>query len=336
MGLMCSSSPGIIPYHYGLWHMPLFMAVAGYFFCRSAGKRTVKELLATKVIAILIPCILWGIIGNIAAALVTTHHISTNIGLLDVARSLWFLKSICICFCLCVIPDRIFRYSPCLANAIAVLLCVGLYMLPEVWPICNYNIAYMFPFFYAGYITSRYNLIKRVRSWLVVSCLALAIAMWIAVTMGYFKGWSVWTSGTYLWGPLGFERHLYLNAVRLVMGFSGSVGFAGVMWHLFQWCKSRQLTGYPIVRYIRCFFIQMGVFSLSVYAVQSIVVETVFKHFMGFLYIKGHLAAIVPCNPLLYKYVYLLAAAIVMSLVCLLIIAVLAKVPLCRKYLLGK
>ena len=80
----------------------------------------------------------------------------------------------------------------------------------------------------------------------------------------------------------------------------------------------------------------MGVFSLSVYAVQSIIVEIVFKHFMGFLYYRGYLASITPCNPFVYKYVYLLGAAVALSLVCLLLIAILSRVPLCRKYLLGK
>lgn len=168
----------------------------------------------------------------------------------------------------------------------------------------NYNFAYMFPFFFVEYLTNRYHLIERVKPWMVFACLAIAVAMRVAVSMGYFKGWSVWTSGTYLWGSLGFERHLYLNSVRLAMGFTGSVGFAGLVWYAYCLFKRTGISNQPAAKGIRWFFLQMGVFSLSVCAIQSIVVETVFKHFMGFLYYGGYLAAITPCNVFVYKYVY--------------------------------
>lgn len=336
MSIMCAPSPGIVPYTLSLWHMPLFMAIAGYFFYYSAQKRTLAGLFKTKLLAILIPFVLWGVFENIAHDLVGSRHIEPAFKYLDISWNLWFLQSICLCFCLGVIPDRFFRVSPCLAHCIGVLICVALYMLPEVRPMNNYNIAYMFPFFYAGYLTNKYNLIARVKPYMICTCLVIAIAMWIAVSMGHFKGWSVWTSGTYLWGPLGFERHLYMNCVRLAMGFFGSVAFAGLTWYVYSWIKGKKFSALPIVRAVRCFFLRMGVFSLSVYAVQSIIVETVFKHFMLFLYYRGYLAAITPCNPFVYKYVYLLGVAVALSLVCLLLIAILSRVHLCRKYLLGK
>lgn len=330
---------GFIPYIMGAWDMPLFMAISGYFFFYSASKRTVRELLSNKILHIVLPCVIWGTCVSVLQELTDTHVGAEAGGYFAPHWCLWFLWSICICITLCLIPDRMRRTSPLGAHSAALLICIGLHLLPnDILPRNNYNVAYMFPFFYAGYVSSQYQLTALVRPWLVVAgCIALAVMQGLAAK-GYFPDSSVWKSGTCLFGPLGFSKHFQLTVFRMVQAFAGCVSFAALLWYAYGWMRGRSISRLLPVRMAKRFFVCVGEFSLAVYALQSIVVETFFKHWMNVLKDSGALAQAVPlpCSAALYKWVLLPFASVVLILVCLVVIHLIPKKTTLSTILLGK
>ena len=332
MHLLCDTENTINCFIFEPFNMPLFMAISGYFFYYSAKKRDIADLLKSKLLSILIPCVAWAVLCDLVTSIIFTAPHAPTWRCLYPFNNLWFLWSVCLCFCLCIIPDRLHRRNRHMGHGAAAAICIVLYLLPGR----TYSIAYMFPFFYAGYVTCMYDLNKRIKPWHIIGCCVLTVIFWICFKHGHFSGFSVWHSGTYLWGPMGVKRHLLLNVFRLTIGVTGSIGFAGMMWYAYKWFKGRSLSSHAIVLAVKETIMQMGVYSLSLYAVQSIIVETCFWRLMRSMQYRGYLDGLIPCHALTYKYVYVLGAAIVMSITCLIAIRLIARVKPLKKILLGK
>lgn len=336
------SPPGFIPYFFPSWDMPLFMAISGYFFFKSASKRSVKELLANKVAHILLPCCIGGICICILQELFHTYSYGEGKGWLAPLYSLWFLWSLCICICLCIIPHLISKASEAWAHIAALLISIGLYFIPNILPWHNYNTAYMFPFFYAGYIVCQYKLTTKSRLTYILIFLILLVFLNIALCYEpfsrHFFQYRVWASGTYLMGKLGFLTHLKLNIFRLVMALSGCVAFSGALWYAYSWGRATNLAHWRPIKAVVSFFTRVGEFSLSVYIIQSIVAETLFKSLMNILHENGTLNQVmqIPCPHRLYNLVYLPLTSTLLILICLVIIRVLSRYKATRVMLLGK
>lgn len=166
------------------------------------------------------------------------------------------------------------------------LVAIGLHFVPG-W---SYNVAYMFPFFYCGYMCNRFNLAGRVPRWVFPLCLAAACVIWsYNGYMHHFKGWSVWDSGTYILGPLGWRRHLVLVAYRNSLALLGGIGFAGCLFQAYNalrayasWRANRAFMAF-------CSFIkELGVWSLSVYVVQAVVLEILLRCGFACYLSSGH------------------------------------------------
>lgn len=255
----------------GAWHMTLFMGIAGWFFWYSVRKRPVTELLLNKARTILPPLLFWCSVTSLLHW--STHHFRPSA--LSFSFALWFLWSISICILLCTLCYHTGkRIGVALEYFMAAAIGIALHFIPG-W---SFNAAYMFPFFYGGYIANRYGRSTHFTTRRCALQLAPACGTWAFSTYtGYGSGWSVRKSSTYLFGPQGWCYHLCTNLYRLWLGFAGSVGFAGVMHALYSRYIAVFNGANPIIRFIR----ELGVYSLSVYAVQSIMVEFFFHKGAG-------------------------------------------------------
>ena len=320
----CAKPMGYLPSGtMGLWHMPLFMAIAGYFFYTSLRKATVTQIIRNKIVFILVPCIIWGTVARVFDAGV--FHGNWSLSALLPTNTLWFLWSLLLCMLLFLIPYGGMRFSRIAGHAVAILMACGLYLVPG-W---SFNVAYMFPFFYAGYACNEFNLLHRLRPWHVAVACAVIAAFAVALRFGHFKGWNVWATGTYIFHPNGVARQIYLDVVRLAIGFIGSIGFAGLVWHFYLWAKKHMQPANAVVRWVKAWLLLLGMFSLSVYAIQATIVEVLFQNLIARL-------PAMECSQLAYKCFFHPVSAILLSFLCLLCIHLLARVPLCRRYLLGK
>lgn len=273
---------GCIPLLYvmGPWHMPLFMAVTGWFFAYSVRKRSFEELAGNKCRTILMPLVLWTILYQLCLQILDatgapTDTLSTG--------SLWFLYSLLLCSLLMALCYHAARASrrPWMEYALALALAVWLNFTLKA----SYHVAYMFPFFLCGYACAHLRA-RPLPGWASCAVFAATMAFYVYVAVnGHFKGWSVWDSGTYVFGPQGWRRHLLLDGYRIFIGLAGSIGFAGVLYSAQNHAKARGWNiGHPWLSACSNWVREVGVWSLTVYAAQSVVVELLFRCGVNILY----------------------------------------------------
>ena len=274
-------TPGSVPLLYVMepWHMPLFMAVAGWFFAGSVQKRSFEELAGNKCRTILIPLVLWTILYQLCLQILDatgapTDTLSTG--------SLWFLYSLLLCSLLMALCYHAGRKTH---SAVEYALALALVVWLSTTSAAAFHIAYMFPFFFFGYACARMRA-RPLPGWASCIILASTVLFYVFAAMnGHAAGWTVWVSGTWIFGPQGWRRHLFLNCYRISLGLAGSIGFAGVMYSLQKLFKNRkwneQLAWYPVcIGWVK----ELGKWSLTVYAAQSIVVELLFSCGVSVLY----------------------------------------------------
>ena len=200
------------------FNMPLFMAICGYYFYYSAKRRTLGELLKSKLLMILVPCLAWTMLGKCTLCFLYGKHVDWAPWPWD----LWFLWSAVICMLLGSICHYAFRRVEGWAMA---LLC-GLLCLVPYDP---YNVAYMFPFFTAGYMVSKHNLASKAKPWMGWVALAAYIGLHCFIT----RESSVWISHSFLLGERPVVVQLGLNAYRFLIGVFGSAAFAFIINRLY-------------------------------------------------------------------------------------------------------
>lgn len=319
-----------IPYSMNAYNMPLFMTISGYYFYYSARKRTCSELISNKLTHILLPCIIWGTIIGCLKSVFDVHVAEEGTGMFSPLWAIWFLWSLCISFCLCIVTLCVQRHSIPISHALAAAICVGLHFLPnDVLPRNNYNIAYMFPFFYAGYLVAMYKLLDFFSIRVLAIVFLLLLAMLPILSHGYLSDLSVWKTGTYIFGNLGWERHLAINVVRIILALLGSVLFSGVFWYVCKIMKAHRQCFSPALRRIKCIILAFGEYSLGIYAIQSIIVEIIFKRLVDILWIPVNYVIVFQCVA------FPLTCAVLAGL-CLLSCRAISMIDPLRMALLGK
>lgn len=238
------------------FNMPLFMGICGYYFYYSAKKRTLGNLLKSKLLMILVPCLAWVILGK------CTRHFLYGMDWRPWPLGLWFLWSLLICTLLGCICHYAFRR---VVGWMMALLCGLLCLLP----FDPYNVAYMFPFFTVGYMVGKYNLLAKARPWMGWAALAAYIGLHCFIT----RESSVWVSHSFLLGERPVEVQLGLNAYRFLIGLVGSIAFCFVV----KWCQpllERGLNSTGMLGSARQWYLQkLGQYSLVVYASQAVFLE---------------------------------------------------------------
>lgn len=323
----------ILPSLYAMmaWSMPLFMAVAGWFFRYSVDRRSLGSLLGNKFQTLVVPTVFWRLVFTLLLSLLA--YFGRPASQWD-AICQWFLPSIIFCILLGTLCRYVGKFScPALEYACAGLIAIGLHFIPG-W---TYNVAYMFPFFYCGYMCNRFNLAGKVPHWVFPLCLAAACVIWSYIDYAHhFKGWSHWYSGTYILGPLGWKRHLVLITYRNFLGLLGSIGFAGCLFQAYNILRTKlSLRGNRAFMVFCSFIKELGVWSLAVYLVQSVVVERLLSYGFACYISSGQSNPFDDCF-LLYRWVLVPLMSLFMCWVILMIIRAIRRQPLLSRICTGK
>ena len=211
---------------------------------------------------LIIPSLLWMIIHGIMCYYIYNDYSSLSIKeiLLDETfNTLWFLKSLFICYLVYVIIALS-------NNWIKVFLTIGI--IATFSFVSWFHLKLMLPSFFVGVFMRKNKDIISMPITLILSglCFAICLIGWNAdfftSPSGLFRSMA---QGNY--EPMVI--HLWRTVFSIIIGVSGSVFFISMFGFLFNNRNLRALSKY-------------GQYTLSIYIIQTILLETVMPHYILF------------------------------------------------------
>ncbi len=150
------------------FHMPLFMAIAGFFSAKLIDK-PVRHILVNRCLPLIVPTLTLGVV------IALYEHFTTGASFLDsVALSFWFLISLALCTLLYYFTMRWRRHR-------TLMFFVGLFISQILPPLVRYdfNIGTMYPSFMLGvFLSWNFEYLKRhVRAVFVISLICFLIML---------------------------------------------------------------------------------------------------------------------------------------------------------------
>lgn len=296
------------------FHMPLFMAISGYFAYNSIF-RPIASTLKKKAIQLILPSICWYLIVSLLAMVFHRDFRIERFGdiITTLPYSYWFLKSLFMCYLLTLIGVRLMHWHKWSAILYAAAIFAG-------GEILNYaSTISMLPFFLAGTIAHNYKVeLSNYRNSLTLVSALSFIALFLLFDSGDYN--------MYL-NPFTHNRGGY-NAllIRALIGISGSVTILGLIR-----CISIRLQGRRIVR----IFASAGTLTLGIYCIQVIIAEGLLKSASG--YVERILSGLrEDMHTLAYDFIITPVAAIVTLLFAITLIKVIKRNRYSRFILLGE
>lgn len=246
------------------FHMPLFMAISGFFSVKSF-QRPVKHYLKNRSRQLLLPWVSWSII--LAVTISVMDGMITWSGFKSLfIDSLWFLKSLFICGILALLG-----FKPKGNRIVWVVLSLMISQVCMVW-----NVFIMYPCFLWGILLAKkfsyihQHLVK-------VSVISGVIFFLSSIAISITPGFWIRNAGIrqlLLNGNLEYD--LFIDVVlrryiQLIIGIFGATFFIVLFYGLFSTGKKHN------------FLASMGRFSLGVYVVQTLILETILPRFVHFM-----------------------------------------------------
>lgn len=256
--------------HHWLWrliasfHMPLFMAVSGYFYSRSLEHNSIGTVIRQRALSLLIPSTLWSML--FIGICYGVHHLcyggvttaQTHAYLHRPIPALWFLWAL---FFSCVVVAIVRRWandSPWVHGAliIATLFVPNVFFFPEIFSVHSY---FVLAYYLGQHRAAVATLLQRNtfrRALLGTACIVYAL-----LYIGMDEATTVYVSKFSLWGKYGAWEMLWRDGYRLVLGLSGTVValFLTVeLQKVLRWCKLEHLVAYT------------GTVSLGIYGLNNI------------------------------------------------------------------
>lgn len=205
-----------------MFHMPLFIAISGFFFVKSAENSTIGALIKRRFVSIMLPSLTMGALDVIliGGAKIIKHKSLDLLYFTDLLfTGLWFLT---VLFILTVIGMVIYKKLKGWSFYFGWLVVwLFFYVLPDVW-VFN-QIEFLLPFYVFGIIGRN---VKWEKMNAGISVLAL---------IGYCTCFSLFTFNDtmYLMGSECFSlNYIYRTSLRLVSGIFGilcSLAFVGCL-----------------------------------------------------------------------------------------------------------
>lgn len=281
------------------FHMPLFMALAGYFAASSV-RLGWREFIVKKFRQLLLPALTFGLVACGIQWLWGTP--------VSYIEALWFLKSAFLCYLLYYASMRLIR-PQWLAVIITLLLSQFLY---------EYKLNWMYPFFLlGGWLRDNIGLIRRHAAKIALAAGAAFVLLVCITDENIFvepRRSEILHSlpGTTLVGAVAWQHTL-----QLLLGLTGTLLFVS----LFEWLATRlgrSRAGEFLGRY--------GAYTLGVYLFQTVILEIVLDKLVNF---DG-----MPL--LLYEYVVTPAISLGVLALCLLALHFAYKSRIFSRIFLGK
>jgi len=291
------------------FHMPLFMCVSGYLFAFSVKKKSFNEMFLIKFKQLMIPVLCWGFLFTwlvyykelrpLDAKHLTVRYIWLYIRSLP--YHLWFLWSL---FVISVISSLLSK-----RKNIEVLLHVCTFFLLLCLP-DNFGLSYvkfMYPFFLMGYFYNKYAMkIHSIKKYVVVASFIifpLCFFGWSKIDLIYFTPMSFYKTI--------FIDHLYIILLRYVIGFTGVIVVVTLI---------KRFLFFPKLTFVTT----MGLFSLGIYIIQSVLNYIVKIYF-----------SIDSSNVYLYTFVYTILFALLSIVFSIVATKWIGKIPFLSRILFG-
>ncbi len=248
------------------FHMPLFMMMSGYFSYKQGYNPRINGWGGVKkrFLQLIVPSVVWSFIHLI---LVLLYQDDVSLPLRDcisneVFNTLWFLKSLFICYILFVSLFIINKYARII---VLFLLCIVVPFLGM------FHLKLMIICYFVGIILKKNNtywgkskvVITLLSGFSFASCLILWNADFFRSPAGIFSGLM---KGNYY--PMSL--YLFRYIVSLLTGITGGIFFMS-LFCVISFKRSRWLI---ISKY--------GQLTLGVYILQTVLLETVLPHYIQF------------------------------------------------------
>lgn len=203
------------------FHMPLFMAVSGFFF-KSSTKYSLKEFIKVKFGRLILPVLSWRIIFILFVAVVTALKIGlgheTLVKCADIAQttftSFWFISSLVVCYLISFISLKYLKSYILYALVVAVTYL----FLPDF-----YYFKTMLPLFVLGMVM-KHNIDKIDRYYkpILLISLLVSVTLYQFFTLNrsiYLSDFQIFDSYTLNYNPIGVVDFI----IRLTLGASITV-----------------------------------------------------------------------------------------------------------------
>lgn len=274
------------------FHMPLFALVNGYLFFGSLKKRSLKELLISRITGLLVPIIIWSLINWMLSCL--QHRIISISLLWDTIKGnlWWFLWSVFAAQLVISVVEKLFPEKLKWVGYI-----IGFFVM-YVFPNPELNL-FLYPYILTGFLFSKKDckLAKvGIRKWCI-------IPLWIILLLFFNRDCYIYTSGISLWNSgLDIGRHVLIDFYRYVIGFAGSLsiilivlkleGLLSTVRSLAAWGENSMH-----IYIMQCFMMKMYSMGLS-YAVARLGKNPVTSNSMLFSILISPIMALLLCTVL--------------------------------------
>lgn len=285
------------------FHMPLFMAIAG-FFAVSVKKYSISKLLSKKGIELLLPAIC---IGGIVAAVDILSNTPIHKTIHSFIFCIWFLKSLFICYILYYAASSIPRVS---TVALVITLILSLFI-----GFCGVN--RMYPCFLFGVLLR--HQINFIKTHLVPIGILSTVSFivlyryWDASCFGQPSGFHPLVNALMTADTAYFTR----NALALALGLSATT--ACICWAELLFDKT------PLRPPALDYACRLGTHTKGIYLLQTLLLEVII----------ARTVSLEISNQMLFNWIYAPLIAVAVMAVCLLAINILHWYPLPALLFLG-
>lgn len=280
------------------FHMPIFMMISGFFFSFSIAKYSFGGVVKNRMMHLLFPILSW---GTLEYLLLNVREHSTLINVAEwghcVLYGLWFLWAIFYASAAVIVVN--FFFNDCLLIYFVGWLVT--FFIPDTYNLQLYK--FMYPYFIISYFFGRkYELYKEK----LKTNMPFLICISGIVTFALFPFFNydayIYTTGYCVWNGNSPIRQFLIDIYRMIIGFSGSVFWACLMYLIYQ----KKPKGIVCRVLSKMGYIAMGLYVISGYLF-TYVLKEFSKNFeqnyvLNFIESVGILGISIVCTKVLVKY----------------------------------
>lgn len=305
------------------FHMPLFMLISGYLFYFSTSKRTMKEIVKSRICALIPPIIIWGSAQYLLDFFIGVirnrdEHFRVTIWLENI-KNVWFLWSVLICS---LVVASVGKVTSGWLQIMVFVLVMPLFL---VLPNRDLDL-YMYPYFVLGFLVNQYKG-KLEELWKKGKRILLPIIAFVYAVMLLFyqEKYFIYTTGI-VSGKVPVVEWMMIDLYRWSIGLLGSVLIIYAVY---------QIENRNLFCHLGRGIAYLGKRSLEIYVVQRIVLEDLGgRIFAQFVESYGENPLIV--NRVLFDGCISLGIAIVMVCIIVGFLFVCDKIPFVNRVLFAR
>lgn len=215
----------VFRYIYGC-HMPLLIFVSGYLFAFSIRKYSLRTLCQKKAVSLLVPLIV-----NVSILMLLYESNYSSLGgvkytcmhiFYSLPQKLWFLWAVLYCMVFVCAINRL-RLNAYLQFAVAFLVVIGFYLIPDTIVPNAELYKYMLPYFVIGYCINGKEKILKSESTKVLLLSGISIVVYAISILYFHKQDYVYISGSYIFKTQDVLANILICLKRIGIGGVGII-----------------------------------------------------------------------------------------------------------------